>query len=46
MILWTFTLIQTHGYASRDERKGTIMIRCLAGAIFIFAAAALFGMLF
>ena len=45
MILWTFTghkLMAT----LRDERKGTIMIRCLAGAIFIFAAAALFGMLF
>ena len=45
MILWTFTghkLMAT----LRDERKGTIMIRCLAGAIFIFAAAALFAMLF
>ncbi|MED5290849.1 MAG: LysE family transporter [Candidatus Thermoplasmatota archaeon] len=45
MILWTFTghkLMAT----LRDERKGTIMIRCLAGAIFVFAAAALFAMLF
>lgn len=45
MILWTFTghkLMAT----LRDERKGTIMIRCLAGAIFIFAAAALLAMLF
>ena len=29
----------------RDERKGTIMIRSLAGAIFVFAALATFGML-
>ncbi len=45
MILWTFTghkLMAT----LRDERKGTIMIRCLAGAIFIFAGAALLAMLF
>jgi len=45
MIVWTFTghqLMET----LRDERKGAIMIRCLSGAIFIFAAAALFGMLF
>ena len=45
MILWTFTghkLMAT----LRDERKGTIMIRCLASAIFIFAAVALFAMLF
>lgn len=44
MILWTFTghkLMAT----LRDERKGTIMIRSLAGAIFVFAALAAFGML-
>ena len=44
MILWTFTghkLMAT----LRDERKGTIMIRSLAGAIFVFAALATFGML-
>ena len=44
MILWTFTghkLMAT----LRDERKGTIMIRSLAGAIFVFAALAMFGML-
>ena len=44
MILWTFTghkLMAT----LRDERKGTIMIRVLAGAIFIFAALATLGML-
>ena len=44
MILWTFTghkLMAT----LRDERKGTIMIRSLAGAIFVFAAMATFGML-
>ena len=44
MILWTFTghkLMAT----LRDERKGTIMIRVLAGAIFVFAALATLGML-
>lgn len=44
MILWTFTghkLMAT----LRDERKGTIMIRSLAGAIFVFAAMATIGML-
>ena len=44
MILWTFTghkLMAT----LRDERKGTIMIRVLAGAIFVFAAMATIGML-
>jgi len=44
MILWTFTghkLMAT----LRDERKGTIMIRSLAGAIFVFAALAAFRML-
>ena len=44
MILWTFTghkLMAT----LRDERKGTIMIRSLAGAILVFAALATFGML-
>lgn len=44
MILWTLTghkLMAT----LRDERKGTIMIRSLAGAIFVFAAMATFGML-
>ena len=44
MILWTFTghkLMAT----LRDERKGTIMIRVLAGAIFAFAALATLGML-
>ena len=44
MILWTFTghkLMAT----LRDERKGSIMIRSLAGAIFVFAALATFGML-
>ena len=44
MILWTFTghkLMAT----LRDERKGTIMIRILAGAIFVFAGLATFGML-
>ena len=44
MILWTFTghkLMAT----LRDERKGTIMIRSLAGAIFVFAALATFRML-
>ena len=44
MILWTFTghkLMAT----LRDERKGTIMIRSLAGALFVFAALATFGML-
>ena len=44
MIIWTFTghkLMAT----LRDERKGTIMIRSLAGAIFVFAALATFGML-
>ena len=44
MILWTLTghkLMAT----LRDERKGTIMIRSLAGAIFVFAALATFGML-
>ena len=44
MILWTFTghkLMAT----LRDERKGSIMTRSLAGAIFVFAALATFGML-
>ena len=44
MILWTFTghkLMAT----LRDERKGTIMIRSLAGAIFVFASVATVGML-
>ena len=44
MILWTFTghkLMAT----LRDERKGTILIRSLAGAVFVFAAVATFGML-
>ena len=44
MILWTFTghkLMAT----LRDERKGRIMIRVLASAIFVFATLATFGML-
>ena len=44
MILWTFTghkLMAT----LRDKRKGTIMIRVLAGAIFVFVAMATIGML-
>ena len=44
MILWTFTghkLMAT----LRDERKGTFLIRSLAGAIFVFAGMATIGML-
>ena len=44
MILWTFTghkLMAT----LRDERKGTFLIRGLAGAIFVFAGMATIGML-
>ena len=44
MILWTFTghkLMAT----LRDERKGSFLIRGLAGAIFVFAGMATIGML-
>ena len=44
MILWTLIghkLMDT----LRHERKGTIMLRCLAGAIFVFAAIAILGLL-
>lgn len=44
MILWTLIghkLMDT----LRHERKGIIMLRCLAGAIFVFAAIAILGLL-